>query len=138
MSQLPQTPIAPSPPTRSNIRISRTPSLSTNSTASDLQTRSVHLRIITGTVIAGFCCFLQLYAPQPLMVLFKRDFTASEARVSLVISAATFAVALASPFVGLLADAVGRKRVILPCLFALAVTTLGRALAPSLDLMHRY
>jgi predicted MFS family arabinose efflux permease len=64
--------------------------------------------------------------------LFRRDFGASEARVSLVISAATFAVAVASPFVGLLADAVGRKRVIVPCLFALGLATLGCAGAQSL------
>jgi predicted MFS family arabinose efflux permease len=91
-----------------------------------------HLRIIAGTVIAGFCVFLQLYAPQPLLALFRRDFGASEARVSLVISAATFAVAVASPFVGLLADAVGRKRVIVPCLLALGLATLGCAGAQNL------
>jgi len=92
-----------------------------------------HSRIITGTVVAGFCVFLQLYAPQPLLAMFQRDFSASEARVSLIISAASFAVAAASPFVGLLADAIGRKRVIVPCLFALALTTFGCAFARSLD-----
>jgi len=64
--------------------------------------------------------------------LLKRDFSASEARVSLVVSAATFAVALASPFIGLFADAIGRKRVIVPCLFALAFTTLGCTLSHNL------
>ena len=92
-----------------------------------------HLRIVTGTVIAGFCVFLQLYAPQPLLAMFSRDFAASEAKVSLIISAASFAVAVASPFVGMLADAVGRKRVIVPSLFALALATLGCALSQSLD-----
>lgn len=95
--------------------------------------RTAHLRIITGTVIAGFCVFLQLYAPQPLLALFRRDFDASEARVSLIISAASLAVAVASPFVGLFADAIGRKRVIVPCLLALALATLGCALAQNLN-----
>jgi predicted MFS family arabinose efflux permease len=95
--------------------------------------RAAHLRIITGTVIAGFCVFLQLYAPQPLLALFQRDFRASEAQVSLIISAAAFAVAVASPFVGILADAIGRKRVIVPCLLALALATLGCAFARTLD-----
>ena len=89
--------------------------------------------MIAGVVIAGFCAFLQLYAPQPLLALFRDSFGASEARVSLVVSAATFAVAIASPFVGLLADAIGRKRVIVPCMFALGVSTLACALAPTLD-----
>jgi predicted MFS family arabinose efflux permease len=65
--------------------------------------------------------------------LFRRDFHASEAAVSLTISAATLAVALASPFVGLLADAIGRKRVIVPCLLALAMATLGCAFAQNLQ-----
>ena len=92
-----------------------------------------HRRIIAGTVIAGFCVFLQLYAPQPLLALFMHYFHASEARVSLIISASTLAVALASPFVGLLADAVGRKRIIVPCLFLLGLATLECALAKSLN-----
>lgn len=90
-------------------------------------------RIIPGVVIAGFCVFLQLYAPQPLLVLFHKEFNASEARVSLIVSAATLAVALASPFVGVVADAVGRKRVIVPCLVALAASTLGCALSSDLN-----
>lgn len=109
---------------------------------SDTSPQSVHseddrpssrIRIIVGTVIAGFCVFLQLYAPQPLLALLRRDFGVSEAQVSLVISAASLAVAVASPFVGLFADAIGRKRVIVPCLFALAIATLGCALAGSLN-----
>ena len=92
-----------------------------------------HRRIVAGTVIAGVCVFLQLYAPQPLLAQFCRDFAASEARVSLIITAASFAVALASPFVGMLADAIGRKRVIVPCLLALSVAKFGCAFARSLD-----
>lgn len=97
-------------------------------------TRSIpHVRIITGTIIAGFCVFLQFYAPQPLLALFNAEFGTSEARVSLVMSAGALAVALASPFVGMLADAVGRKRVIVPCLLALVIVTLGCAGARTLD-----
>jgi predicted MFS family arabinose efflux permease len=106
---------------------------SVESARSEQVGRSAHVRIITGTVIAGFCVFLQLYAPQPLLALFGRDFRASEAAVSLIISAAAFAVAVASPFVGMLADAVGRKRVIVPCLLALAFSTLGCAFSRTLD-----
>jgi MFS transporter, YNFM family, putative membrane transport protein len=109
-----------------------TNNLDVRSSAGGDDGRSAHARIITGTVIAGFCVFLQLYAPQPLLVLFRRDFRASEASVSLVISGATLAVASASPFVGLIADAIGRKRVIVPCLLALAVATLGCTLAQNL------
>lgn len=91
-----------------------------------------HGRIVAGTVVAGFCVFLQLYAPQPLLALFRKDFGGTEAEVSLIISAATFGVAAASPFFGMVADAVGRKRVIVPSLIVLALATVGCALARNL------
>lgn len=94
--------------------------------------RGDHARLIAGVVIAGFCVFLQFYAPQPLLSLFREVFSASEAEVSLIVSAATLAVALASPFVGIIADAVGRKRIIVPCLFVIAAATVGCAVAEDL------
>lgn len=90
-------------------------------------------QVITGVVIAGFCVFLQLYAPQPLLVIFRETFHASEAQVSLIVSAASLAVALASPVMGMIADAVGRKRVAVPCLFALAIATFFCATSKSIS-----
>ena len=89
-------------------------------------------RLVVGVVIAGFCAFLGLYSTQPLLSLLREVFGASEAAVSLTISAATLAVAVASPFVGLLADAVGRKRIMVPCLFVIAIATCMGATAHSL------
>lgn len=89
--------------------------------------------LIAGVVIAGFCVFLQLYSPQPLLVLFREYFGESEARVSLIVSAASLAVALFSPFIGTFADAIGRKRVIIPSLFILAAVTFCCGIAGSLN-----
>jgi predicted MFS family arabinose efflux permease len=102
--------------------------MSTPSDVPPLQTAA----LIAGVVVAGFCVFLQLYSPQPLLVIFRDYFGASEARVSLVVSASTLAVALFSPFVGFLADTLGRKRVVVPCLFALSILTVCCGLAASL------
>jgi predicted MFS family arabinose efflux permease len=66
-----------------------------------------------------------MYATQPLLPQLRIDFHANEAHVAATISALTFAVALAAPFVGPLADAVGRKRVIVTAIFALALVTFG-------------
>ncbi len=79
--------------------------------------------------------FLPLYATQPLLALLRRVFAASEGEVSLTVSSATLAVALASPFVGALADALGRKRVIVPCLVAIAASTLLCGLSSSLAVL---
>jgi MFS transporter, YNFM family, putative membrane transport protein len=87
---------------------------------------------MAAVVCAGFCAFLTLFAPQPLLPMLARAFGASAASVSLVITASTVAVALAAPFAGMVADRLGRKRVIVPAAFLLAVPTLLAATATSL------
>jgi len=83
--------------------------------------------------LVGFCAFLSLYATQPLLPLFHRVFDASQLAVSLTVSAATLAVALSAPFVGMLADRRGRKKVIVPAIYLLAFANLLTATAHSLS-----
>ncbi len=83
-------------------------------------------------VLAGFTAFLDLYATQPLLPLLMRVFSASHFAVSLTITAATVAVAIAAPVVGRVADMVGRKRVIVGSAFILAVATALCATASNL------
>jgi predicted MFS family arabinose efflux permease len=84
-------------------------------------------------VLAGFCAFLDLYAPQPLLPMLARLFKVSTGRVSLVVTVSTVAVALAAPFVGILADRFGRKRIIVPATVLLALPTLLAAFSTSLN-----
>jgi predicted MFS family arabinose efflux permease len=72
-------------------------------------------------VLAGFCAFLTVYSPQPLLPLLAREFRASAAAISLVMTATTVGVMLAAPFTGIVADRFGRKRVIVPAAFLLAL-----------------
>lgn len=82
--------------------------------------------------LAGFCAFLDLYAPQSILPLLAREFQRSPAEVSLTISATTLAVALIAPFVGIVADVLGRKRLIAGAMFALIVPTIMAARAETL------
>jgi YNFM family putative membrane transporter len=75
-------------------------------------------------VFAGFCAFLTLYAPQPLLPMLSASFGVPASSVVWVISASTIAVAAAAPFAGMVADRLGRKRVIVPSAFLLAAATL--------------
>ena len=59
------------------------------------------------------------------------NFCVSPGAISLVVTASTLAVALAAPFAGVVADRFGRKRVIVPAAFLLAVPTLLAATAGS-------
>jgi YNFM family putative membrane transporter len=78
---------------------------------------------MAAVVCAGFCAFLTLFAPQPLLPMLSAAFGASAAAVSLVVTASTVAVALAAPLAGAIADRLGRKRVIVPAAFLLALPT---------------
>lgn len=83
-------------------------------------------------VFAGFCAFLTLYAPQPLLPMLLAGFHSTATAVSRVITASTVAVAMAAPFAGIVADRFGRKRVIVPSALLLAVPTLLAATATGL------
>jgi len=89
-------------------------------------------RRTAAVVFAGFCAFLTLYAPQPLLPLLLASFHSSATAVSRVITASTVAVAMAAPFAGLVADRFGRKRVIVPAALLLALPTLLAATATGL------
>lgn len=82
-------------------------------------------------VLAGAAAFFSLYAPQSLMPLLHDWLGDSAALAGLIVSAGTFGVAVAAPFVGLLADRVGRRRVIVAAAFLVCVPALAAALARS-------
>jgi predicted MFS family arabinose efflux permease len=79
---------------------------------------------LLAVVLAGFCAFLDLYAPQPMLPLLAKVFGTSVGGASLLVSVSTLAVALAAPFVGVAADRFGRKQVIVPATLLVAVPTL--------------
>ncbi|MEN6448965.1 MAG: MFS transporter [Thermoguttaceae bacterium] len=93
--------------------------------------RDLSMRI--GVIVAGFCTFLPLYATQPLLTEFRRIFSASALAVSLTVSAVTLAIAMSSPWIGSLADAIGRKRVIVTAILGLSVPTCLAATSSSLS-----
>src|SRR5690348_3549825 len=82
--------------------------------------------------LAGFCAFLDLYAPQSVLPLLAQELGAGAGDISLTISATTLAVALIAPFTGAVADVLGRKRVTAAAMTALVAPTLLVALAHDL------
>jgi predicted MFS family arabinose efflux permease len=89
--------------------------------------------VIFASMLAGMCTFLNVYDTQPLLPYLRLLFNASEIAVSLTVSATILAVALAAPLVGLMAESIGRKKVIVPSLYALTVPTLLAATSHSLN-----
>jgi len=87
---------------------------------------------VFAVTVAGACTFLNVYCTQPLLPYFQKVFHASEFEVSLTVSAVTLAVAILAPFVGLFAETIGRKKLIVPALFGMASTTVLAASSPDL------
>ncbi len=73
-----------------------------------------------------------MYATQPLLPDLRQVFGASEAAVGLTVTATSFGCAVAAPFVGSLADSLGRKRVIVTAIALLALVTFAAASATTL------
>ena len=83
-------------------------------------------------MLAGFCAFLTLFAPQSLLPLLAKAFHASAGAIGLVVTVSTVAVAIAAPLTGIVADRFGRKNVIVPAAFLLAIPTILAGLSGSL------
>jgi predicted MFS family arabinose efflux permease len=82
-----------------------------------------------GVALAGYCAFLNLYAPQALLPALAQNFGVTAAEISAVMTAGTFSIALTGPFTSAIADLLGRKRVIVIAMLAVALPTLMVALA---------
>jgi MFS transporter, YNFM family, putative membrane transport protein len=89
-------------------------------------------KAMLGVSFAGACAFLNLYATQPLLPFFEQYFHCTKAEASLTVSAAAMAVALSAPVIGVLADRLGRKRIIVPSIFLLALPTILTAVSSNL------
>jgi YNFM family putative membrane transporter len=83
-------------------------------------------------VLAGFCAFLTLFAPQPILPMLAGIFHASKVMISLMVTASTVGVALAAPAMGQIADRAGRKQVIVLSASTLGIATLLTATSTTL------
>ena len=86
-------------------------------------TQTLERRRLAAVVIAGFCAFLGLYAPQPMLPELATHFAKTAGQISQLISISTIAVALIAPLVGTLSDRWGRKRLIVLSALLLALPT---------------
>jgi predicted MFS family arabinose efflux permease len=74
-------------------------------------------------IFAGIAAFLNLYAPQAVLPQLRESFHISPASAGSTVGISTLAVAIAAPFVGVLADRMGRKKTILGALLLLLFPT---------------
>lgn len=83
--------------------------------------------------LIGFFAFLNVYSMQAVLPMVMSDFQASPVQAGLTVGATILAVALVSPFMGMLSDALGRKLIIGSSMLALTLPTALIPLAGSLN-----
>lgn len=82
--------------------------------------------------VIGFFAFLNVYSMQAVLPLLMHDFQATPLQAGATVGATVLAVALVSPFMGMLSDALGRKRILCTSLFAMSIPTALIGVADSL------
>lgn len=80
----------------------------------------------------GFFAFLQVYSVQAILPVLMTDLKATEVQAGMAVGATVLAIALISPFMGMLSDAVGRKPFIVSSLLMLALPTALIGMASSI------
>lgn len=86
--------------------------------------------------LVGLFAFLQVYSVQAILPVLVHDFAVSEAVVGFAVGVTVLAIALLSPFVGILSDGIGRKIIIVPAIIGLALPTLALSWVPDMGLFN--
>lgn len=92
-------------------------------------------RTVLALAIAGFTCFLLLYATQPILPQLTQEFGVSPATASLTVAAGTAAMAFLLIPLSLVSDRYGRERVMRWGLSGAGVFAFASAVAPDFHLL---
>lgn len=90
-------------------------------------------RVTISFFLAGLTIYASLYAPQPILPLLSEAFGITPAHASLSVSFSTIAIAGALLFAGPLADALGRKPVMIFTMLACSIVGIAAALVPQFN-----
>lgn len=82
-------------------------------------TASIRLAVF----IVGFFAFLQVYSIQAILPVLMADLHASAVQIGVSVGMTVMAIALISPFIGMVSDSLGRKNLILLAMFLLSLPT---------------
>jgi predicted MFS family arabinose efflux permease len=98
------------------------PAMPASTPVSDYNDNPGSLLMLTVGLV-GLFAFVQVYSVQSILPQLQHDLNASVVELGNSVGVTVLAVALISPFVGLLSDALGRKWLVVASVFALAVPT---------------
>lgn len=100
---------------------SLSPELSANFPPSPENSATLLVKLTIG--IIGMFAFLQVYSIQAILPIIMQAFHASETQAGMTVGATVMAIAMMSPFMGMLSDAIGRKNIIIASIAFMAIPT---------------
>ncbi len=95
----------------------------------------LNLALIFTVLLIGALAFVQVYSVQSILPVLMQEFHASAATVGSTVGATILAVALMSPFLGMISDAFGRKIFIVGSIIFIAIPTLALSFVHSISLL---
>ena len=95
----------------------------------------LNLALIITVLITGALAFIQVYSIQSILPVLMQEYHASAAAVGSTVGATIFAVSIMSPFMGMISDALGRKRFIVGSILFIAVPTILLAFSHSIEML---
>ena len=100
------------------------------------EAQPVTVGLMLAVFVIGVFAFLEVYAIQAILPILMHDFNAGPAEIGFTVGATVLAVAIMSPFMGMLSDAIGRKKVIVASLLFLAFPTAMLGFSSTLGQMN--
>ncbi|XXQ67763.1 MFS transporter [Neisseriaceae bacterium B1] len=89
--------------------------------------------LVLAIALSGVSAFIQVYPLQAVLPVLMHDFAASEIQAGMAVGATVAGMALVSPFIGMISDAIGRKSLMI---FSLLVLMLPTAAMGFVDDIH--
>lgn len=102
----------------------------------NIETSRLNSGLLLAVFVIGMFAFIQVYSVQAILPILMQEFHATPDEIGFTVGATVLAVALMSPFMGMLSDAIGRKNVIVASLLFLMLPTAVMGFVPSLNLMN--
>lgn len=93
----------------------------------------LNLALIFTVLLIGALAFVQVYSVQSILPVLMQEFHASAATVGSTVGSTILAVALMSPFLGMISDAFGRKMFIVGSIIFIAIPTLALSFVHSIS-----
>lgn len=81
------------------------------------------LALLCAAMLVGVFAFIEVYSVQSILPILVQDFQATPVAAGATVGATVLAVALTSPFMGMISDAFGRKGILVGAIFFLALPT---------------